>query len=566
MLREIQVKNYAVIETLELELGAGLTVLTGETGAGKSILVGALGLVLGDRADAGIVRDGADNAEISAAFETGPSVHAWLDNQDLDADGECLVRRVISRQGRSKAWINGHAVTLQTMRELAAQLVDIHGQHLHQTLTKKPVQRRIVDDSANNRRLLANVEKAYQRWQQAASELAELEQAQGERDSRIDMLRFQIQELDALALSAGEPAQLVAEQQRLAHAGKLAEGAGDALDRLAHEDQVSAQQLLGEATRLLSPLKDIDTQLSEIVALLAEAEIQVGEAASQLANYCETLDLDPARRDLVEERLASVQALSRKHRVDGADLPDHLERLHAELARLDDAETHLGLLRQSLDEAAVAYDELAAKLTRARVRGARKLDQAITDAIQNLGMPGGRFTTVIDTDTDRRTAAGSDDVEFHVSANPGQEPRPLARVASGGELSRISLAIEVMAADSEATPTMVFDEIDAGVGGGTAEIVGQQLRHVGETAQVLCVTHLPQVASQAHQHVRVTKHTDGKTTHTGLTMLNNEQRTEELARMLGGVEITAATRNHAREMIQRAGKNNTHRKKPARAS
>jgi len=285
----------------------------------------------------------------------------------------------------------------------------------------------------------------------------------------------------------------------------------------------------------------------------------VGEAATRLTEYCDKLDLDPARRDAVEERLASMQSLSRKHRVEPEQLPQHAESLRLEITRLDDAETHLAALHESLKAATAAYDEAAAALTGARLAASKKLDRRITAAIQELGMPGGRFVTVVDSDPDRRAANGSDIIEFHVSANPGQTPRPLARVASGGELSRISLAIEVNAAES--TPTMIFDEVDSGVGGGIAEIVGKKLRQVGKTAQVLCVTHLPQVASQAQHHVQVRKHTDGKSTRTRLSQLDEEQRTEELARMLGGVEITQATRDHAREMIERAASKKSRSKK-----
>ncbi|MBT8137996.1 MAG: DNA repair protein RecN [Gammaproteobacteria bacterium] len=564
MLSEIQVNNYAVIDSLELELDRGLTVLTGETGAGKSLLVGALGLVLGDRADAAVIRDGADKAEVSAAFAVDETVAQWLGEQELDADGECLVRRVVSRQGRSRAWINGHAVTLQTLRELATRLVDIHGQHMHQSLTRRPVQRGILDEAANNRRLLANVARAYADWRQAADDLEQLEQAQNDRESRLDLLRFHIDELDALGLADNEVEQLTEEQKRLAHAGRLVEGSSAALERLADDDDgASVQQLLGEASRALAPLAEIDPALSGIVTLIGEAEIHASEAASGLADYCAALNLDPARRDWVEQRLTTVQSLSRKHRVTAAALSERAQELREEYARLEDAESHLEGLRERLNEAAADYDRLAAELAASRRKAAKPLDKAITAAIQDLGMPGGRFETVIQTDTATRGAYGSDVVEFHVSANPGQDPRPLARVASGGELSRISLAIEVMAADSETKPTMVFDEVDSGVGGGTAEIVGQQLRQVGQTAQVLCVTHLPQVASQAHNHVRVTKLSDGKTTHTTLTPLGEKERVEELARMLGGVEITDTTLDHAREMIARAGKK-PRRKKVAR--
>lgn len=553
MLATLAVRNYAVVAETALELGPGMTALSGETGAGKSIVVGALGLVLGDRADAGIVRDGADRAEISAHFDVDDEILAWLEQQSLGADGECLVRRVVSREGRSRAWINGHAVTLKTLAQLGAKLVDIHGQHAHQSLTRRATQRAILDGFAGNQNALEALAAAHERWQAAARELERLEQAAAERDTRLDLARFQLQELDALAPEPGEAARLVDEQRRLAHAGRLVEDAAAALATLTGDDDVSAQALVARAAALVRGLAEIDPALANTGALLADAEIQLSEAAAELADYGDDMELDPARRDWVEERLATMQALARKHRVDAGDLAARRDALAQEVEGLEHNDERRAALRATVENARAEYDQQARSLHRRRTTAARKLDRAISAEIEALGMSGGRFVTRVSADPNQPRAHGIDTVVFEVSANAGQEPRPLARVASGGELARISLAIEMLAARHAPTPTMVFDEVDAGVGGRVAEIVGQKLRALGERTQVLCVTHLPQVASQAHAHVLVAKHSDGRTTNTELRALDDAARTEEIARMLGGVEITRATRRHAEEMLARAG-------------
>lgn len=552
MLTSLAVKNFAVVAATDLDLERGMTVLSGETGAGKSIVVGALGLVLGARADAGIIRDGTESAEISAHFEAPDAVLGWLETQGLDAGGECLVRRVISREGRSRAWVNGSAVTLKTLSELGAMLVDIHGQHAHQSLTSRTVQREIVDSFADNVRVLNQIETAYEEWLGAARELEQLEEALAERDSRLDLARFQLQELDALAPEPGESAGLVLEHKRMAHAGRLAEDAAQALALLEDDDEQAAQARVARAAHLVAPMAQIDAQLANTARMLAEAEIQLSEAAAELGEYLSTIDLEPARRDFVEQRLATMQALARKHRVDPDDLASKRDELARELALLEDAGERREALQLRVTQTKSAYDKLAAALHRRRQKAAKKLDAAITAELHELGMDGGVFATQIRSDPAQARRHGTDTIEFRVSANAGQAPRALARVASGGELSRISLAIEVLAARHQPVPTMIFDEIDTGVGGGIAEIIGQKLRLLGATTQVLCVTHLPQVASQAHHHVLVAKTSDAQRTETSLERLGELERAEEIARMLGGVEITAATRRHAREMLARA--------------
>lgn len=555
MLLAVSVRNFAIIDAVSLELGPGLTVLTGETGAGKSILVDALGLVLGDRADASAVRHGADRAEISASFDLAglPGVAAWLAEQALDADGECVLRRVIGAEGRSRAWINGTATTLQALRELGERLVDIHGQHEHQSLTRPAAQRELLDARLPDPTLAGAVGAAWRNWRMALDERARLEGAGRDREQRLDLLRYQLRELDGFAPVAGEAAELEAEFARLANAGRLAEGAGGALELVYEGEAGAAHDAVARAAELLVNLADIDPRLADAHRLLAEAEIQLGEAAGELRRYLGGLEMDPARLDAVQSRLESLKELARKHQVEPDALPARQASLAAEIEELEQAEIRLGRSAERLAAAERSYRRAAMELSAARKAAAAAFSEQVTVLMRQLGMPGGHFAVAVEHDPEGEGAAhGLDQVEFLVSANPGQPPAPVARVASGGELSRISLAIQVAAKSARPVPVMVFDEVDSGVGGGIAEIVGRRLAELGERTQVLCVTHLAQVASQADQHVRVVKLTDGETTRTTLKPLTEAEKVEELARMLGGVEITATTRAHAREMRKRA--------------
>jgi DNA repair protein RecN (Recombination protein N) len=554
LLQQIRVKNYAVIDEAELELATGLTVLTGETGAGKSILVDALGLVLGDRADAGAVRHGSDRAEVTAVFELADraDVLAWLADQDLDADGECVLRRIVSREGRSRAYINGSQVALQVLRSLGEMMVEIHGQHEHQHLTRRPLQRAIVDAFGEHAAELSAVGEAAATVVTLRRSLDSLRAAQADRDSRLDLLRYQVSELEALDVAPGETAELAAEHQRLANTGRLAEGAGLALDLVYEDETGAAHGRLARARSAVETLAAVDPALSTIVGLLQQAEIEAAEAADELRRYLGSLEMDPQRLDTVSGRLAGIGDLARKHAVDADALPQRLAALREELDALQDDMLTLETREQALDEALSAYRTVSTRLSERRRTAAGRLGEAVTAMMHQLGMPGGRFEIAVSSADEHRVSAdGVDQIEFLVAANPGQPPAPLARVASGGELSRISLAIQVVATD--ATPScLVFDEVDAGIGGGVAEIVGRRLRQLARDRQVLCVTHLPQVASQSHHHIRVNKLTDGKSTRTRLLPLTEDEKVEELARMLGGVEITGTTRDHAREMIERA--------------
>ena len=556
MLSHIHIRDFAIIDEVELELGTGLTVLTGETGAGKSILVDALGLVLGDRADPQAVRDGQARAEITASFDIAAhkTLTDWLAERDLDAEGECLVRRVVSVEGRSRAYVNGHAMTLQNLRELGALLVDIHGQHEHQSLVRRNVQKQILDHHGGHEALLDDIAKRFQCWKTLRDEYESLSKNKEEREARLDLLRYQVSELEALGLGDDEFQELELEHKRLANSGELARGVQRVLDLIYDAELASANALIGQSLQQLDALGQIDGALQEPAQILQEAEIQVSEAADSLRRYLSQVETDPARQELVENRIADVLDLSRKHRLEPGQLPNHLVWLREQLEALENADVTLEEMATRLEAHQAGYLAAADALSDSRKKAARSLNKRITALMRELGMPGGSFETEIRREDAASFAAdGLDSVEFLVSANAGQTPKPLAKVASGGELSRISLAIQVAAADSTHIPSIVFDEVDAGIGGGIAEIVGRRLRHLGAAQQILCVTHLPQVASQSHAHVRVTKLSDGKTTRTKLSHLSADEKIEEIARMLGGLEITSRTREHAVEMLSKAG-------------
>ncbi len=555
MLTFLRIRDFAIIDELELELGSGLIGLTGETGAGKSIVVDALALAGGGRAGAEVIRHGSERAEVSATFDIrrNETALAWLAAQEIECDGECILRRVAGRDGRSRAFINGQVVPLQTLRELGELLVDIHGQHEFQTLTRRVAQRQLLDAHGQHEALAAGVREAFAAWSELRTHRDEL-QAQGrDRDARLELLHYQVRELQALGLKPEELPELLAEQRRLANGSRLGEGARQAMDLIDEDDSFSAHGAVGRAGAQLRNLTALDAGLVEPERRLQEASIAIREAADGLRHYLEALDIDPQRRDWVERRVATIEELARKHRVPAEELAALLERLQTELAQLLAHETSLAEIGRQLEAARLAYAKAAGTLSKARQKAAKALTREVTQMLQTLGMPGGKFeATVATAQAGEPCAAGDDETEFLVTANPGQPLRPIARVASGGELSRISLAVQVAAAGRALTPCLVFDEVDAGIGGAVAEIVGRQLQSLGTRTQVLCVTHLPQVASQADRHLRVSKLTDGRTTRTTIADLRGAERVEELARMLGGVEISQKAREHAREMLKRA--------------
>lgn len=564
MLVSLQIRDLAIIDSLSLELRPGLTVLTGETGAGKSILVDALQLLAGGRSGVEMVRHGAERAEVTGSFDlsdASPELKQWLHEQSLTDSDELIVRRVVGSDGRSRAYLNGQAAPVQLLRDAGALLIDIHGQHEFQSLTRAAAQRELLDAFARHEALVRRVAVAFEAWQAVRDGALALEGHARDREAKLQLLRFQVHELESLQLKEGEVASLTEERTRLTHRGRLAQGVQTAIEQLDETDSC-AHAAVSRAAQALKGLTGLDPKLDPVLPLIEEASIQIREAARELERYRESLDMDPARQDEVERRLAAIEELSRKHRVGADQLLEHAERLRAELAAMERVDVDLATLRADLGIALEHYQGLAAQLSASRSHAATVMSQDITARMQGLGMVGGCFEVAVTPQPSLEPMLhGLDQIELRVTANPGQPARPLAKVASGGELSRLSLAVQVSCAAHE-TRCMVFDEVDSGIGGAVAEIVGRELRELAGRGQVLCVTHLPQVASQAHHHLRVAKLTDGRTTRTGVAELDESERVEELARMLGGLKITPKAREHAREMLASAG---APRRKAARA-
>jgi len=559
MLTHLQLRDLVIVDAAELELGPGLTALTGETGAGKSIVVDALLLISGGRAGGDVVRQGAERAEVAASFAgLPPAATAWLSAQAIDCDDELVVRRVIGADGRSRAYVNGQVVPIQALRELAGFLIEIHGQQEFQRLVNRAHQREMLDDHLAEPDVLRHVSELYERYHACRRDVDALTSAAQNRDSRLDLLRYQLAELKAEVTSVAAIEELFVDQKRVAGRGRLAAAARGALTAAydghgdGDRDGGSAHALLGRAHAALRNVGDADPKLGEAGVLLAEAMINTQEAAEALRRYLDMLDIDPARQEEIERHAAALEALARKHRLGVLELPAQLLRIEEELSALDNMQHNLAALESDLAKLTRDYRGAARALTEARQAAAERLGSQITRLMQSLGMAGGKFEVKVSPSDAEFGVHGADEIEFLVSANPGVLPKSLARVASGGELSRISLAIQLASLTSASAVCMVFDEVDAGIGGAVAEIVGRQLRELGRVGQVLCVTHLAQVASQAHSQFRVAKLTDGKITRTALTALGLSERVEEIARMLGGIDITEQARAHAREMLEHA--------------
>ena len=559
MLIHIHVRNLAIVDEIDVELDAGMTTLTGETGAGKSILVDALGLVLGDRADNSVIRHGSERAEITASFDISGNarVRDWLQDRDMDMDGDCQLRRIISREGRSRGYINGQPATMQLLREIGEQLVDIHGQHEHQSLLRVPVQRQLLDAFGGHRKILDKVAALYADWRSTRDTLDAIITDHAERDARADLLRYQLQELETLDMTAADIEAVNEEHARQANAGHLLSICQQGLQRLDSEDGESATTLVGRTLDEISELVAVDATLQEAARLLGDAAIHIQESIATLRRYTDSLEIDPARLDWLEERIGILHDLARKHHCQPGDLPLTAQQLRTELASIEHADEHRAGLETRLAELVSAWRAAAAELTKKRSKAAAAFSKDITAAMQTLGMAGGIFeASVSPRNDDSFSSNGLDEIVFQVSANKGQPLQPLARVASGGELSRISLSIQVISAGSETIPTLIFDEVDSGIGGGVAEIVGRKLHALATGRQVLCVTHLPQVAALAHQQLQVTKFSADDITRTQVRKLDGDERVDELARMLGGVKITQQTRKHALEMMQNSSKPN----------
>ncbi|MBI3043915.1 MAG: DNA repair protein RecN [Betaproteobacteria bacterium] len=550
MLRSLSIRDFVIVDRLELEFSPGFTVLTGETGAGKSILIDALALVLGERADAVVVRSGAERAEVGAEFDAGGSetLAGWLKANDLAGDGNALLmRRVIESSGRSRGFINGRAATAAQLREAGESLVDIHGQHQHQSLLRPAVQRELLDAYGG----LADAAKAvagrHRAWQQRRESRISFENNAAAFAAEREQLEWQVRELEALKLGADEWPELTAEHSRLAHAARLLESAQLGVDAIAEGEGSSLAQLNAVLGRL-NNLVDFDPRLKEMLELLEPARIQLQEAAHALRRYGERLDLDPRRLREVEQRLDSVHGAARKYRVAPEALPAKLADAKARLREMGEGGDGEALRRLE-EDAHAAYMTEAKKLSAGRKKAAKKLSDQVTQAMQDLAMAGGQFEAALNAAAEA-AAYGLENVEFLVSAHKGMPPQPLAKVASGGELSRLSLAVQAVTSRVAQVPTLIFDEVDAGIGGRVAEIVGTMLKQLGGRHQVMCITHLPQVAATADQQWQVSKTTANGKVSSRVTVLDRSQRVEEIARMLGGVRITETTRKHAAEMLK----------------
>jgi len=547
VLRELSIQDFVIVRDLTLQLDQGLTVFTGETGAGKSILVDALGLVLGDRVNSSVVRPGANRALITAVFDSTEATRNWLAENDLETDDDVLIlRRAIDSQGKGRAYINGAACTLTQLRTLGELLVDIHGQHAHQSLVKPESQRDFLDDFAGIMELRESVIQHWQHWQQAEQQLQNALTKQAEIRSKQDELGWQIEQLDKLDPKPGEWSSISEEHSRLSNGQALLEGAELAL-RALDDDESGAQRMVDRALTGLSGLQKHDNRLSDILESLESASIAIKEARSDLARYLDSVDLDPERLVEVESRMRALFDAARRFRCEPEDLSNVHEQLQSELNLLTDS-LDIESIKAKIAAHENLYRQVASELHTKRVQAAAKLDKAVTKLIQQLGMPDGRF--VIQVDESQPGPYGSDKISFMVASHDGAELAPLSKVASGGELSRISLALSVQASQAARVPTLIFDEVDTGVSGAVAEKIGALLRQLGQSLQVLCVTHLAQVASYGHHHCLVEKKKDNAGVFSEASMLNDlDNRVDAIARLLGGANITATTREHAREML-----------------
>lgn len=554
MLTSLYVRHFAVVEAAEVSFGPGLTVVSGETGAGKSLLVDALMLLAGARADSGMVRAGSDRAELAAEFDLTDlaEARAWLSREELDEDGGCQLRRVIRAEGSSRAWINGRPANARQLGELAALLVEIHGQHEHQALLSRPHQLALLDAYAGHDDLLVQVRESAMQWRELAARMRKLSGGD-DRDQRLELLRHEIESLEKWSLPPAELAELESSHKRLANAGRLAEGSTSVLELLDGDSEFALRRALGRTHAELSKLAALDDKLAPLLDLLDNAGIQLAEAADGLGRYAQDVDLDPERFSEVDNHLARLHELSRRHRLPAAELHDKLAALRAEHDELEGAGDALEALATQSRRLELAHADAAARLSEARSLAASRLGEEVSALMNELGMAGGQLQVELEPAAAvEPDPQGRERCEFLVSANPGQPPRALRKVASGGELARISLAIEVATLGKDTVGSMIFDEVDTGIGGAIAEVVGQKLRALGAQRQVLCVTHLPQVAAQGHAHLRVSKHSDDDSTRTRIEKLDAAGRRDELARMLGGLEITRETRAHARQMLDRA--------------
>ena len=549
MLTHLHIRNFAIIDTSELELGSGMTALTGETGAGKSILLDALGLVLGARASSDSIQQGQKRADITASFsiEDHPDVAQWLKDNELDADGECIVRRTLTSNGKSRASINDIPVSVQTQADLGRQLVSIHGQHAHQSLGKSAEQRRLLDRVAGGAQL-GKVSAAFEAWKQSHDKLEQFEADALAHQQRTDLLSFQLQEFDELDIGNMAIKDIEAEHHWLANSDRVLALGHEVVNEL----EEIASPAISRSIKPLGELTAMDEQLREALDLVESASIQVAESLQSVQRCLGSLEHDDARLQWLDQKLGALHRLSKKHQCELGDLAQIEDSLRNELTELTDPDTNSETLAKQCEALLDIYTGEAAKLSRHRKKHAKALSKTITDAMQELAMTGGTFQIDVKNQKSEPSPYGQDTVTFMVSPNTGVAPAPLGKVASGGELSRISLCMQLATLDTREVPTLVFDEVDSGVGGAVAETVGQLLRRVGSRSQVLCVTHLPQVAAQAHNHLKVSKDVQDGKTRTQVNTLDQKQTRDEIARMLGGSKITRKSQQHAQEMLELA--------------
>lgn len=560
MLVHLSISQFALVEHLELELKAGMTTITGETGAGKSILLGALGLALGNRIDGNVVRKGAEKADISATFVINEKVSKWLDNHDYPIDDDsCILRRVITQEGRSRGYINGRNASATELKALANQLIDIHGQHAHQSLMQKDAPRKLLDNYAGTRNLCLKTQQAFQSWQEKLKQKNNLQEDSAEQQAQRQLLTYQVQELDTLQLIEGEVLELEAELKRLSNADAimlsgqqaltLCSDGGNDTSNSQSSSQESALQQVQQAIQQLDQIDDESEALKEGREFLNQAQIQLEEASEALHDYINKVEINPQRLQQIDQRLGSIYDLARKHHVRAEDLYDKWQQLSESLDALNFTDEDMESLLQQVEELEQHYLKLAKQLSKKRHKAAGKLDKEVNTHFEALALGNALLKTDIQTLEQQGFQHGIDTIDLLVQTNPGMPMGSLSKVASGGELSRISLAIQVITAQTSNIPSLIFDEVDVGIGGGTAERVGRLLNQLGQHSQVLCVTHQPQVAAQAQNHLQVSKISGDKQTFTNIRPLDNKQRTEEIARMLGGVEITQHTLDHAQEML-----------------
>lgn len=551
MLAHLSVNNFAIVKSLQLELSKGMTTITGETGAGKSIAIDALGLCLGGRAEASMVRQGEEKTEVSAAFSLENNINAtrWLEDNDLLDGNDCILRRIISKEGRSRAFINGSPVPLSQLKSLGQLLINIHGQHAHHQLMKSEYQMAMLDQYAGHSNLLKSTRNAYQTWRQSDNSLKQLKENSAANLAQKQLLEYQIKELNELSLGEDEYEELEQEHKRLSNSGELASTCQQAIELIYEGEEVNALGILQTANHSLIQLAELDEKLSELPNMVAEAIIQLEEANAELRNYLDNIDVDPARMVYVEERFSKVMSMARKHHVMPDELYQHHQDLLAQIEALDCSDERLEEIEQEVGAKYQHFLVTAEKLHKSRARYAKELNKLITASMHELSMEKAQFSIEVNNEGTHPSPLGMDAVCFVVSTNPGQPMQPIAKVASGGELSRISLAIQVITAQKVDTPSLIFDEVDVGISGPTAAVVGKMLRKLGESTQVLCVTHLPQVAGCGHQQLFVAKQTKAGKTETQMRRLDNEQRVSELARLLGGSEITDSTLANAKELL-----------------